>query len=54
MPMKLYCNNKATINITYNLVQHDRTKHVEVDQYFIKEKLNGGMIHMPYILGKCF
>ena len=26
-PMKLYCDNKSTINIAHNPVQHDRTKH---------------------------
>lgn len=29
-PMRLYCDNKTAINIAHNLVQHDRTKHVEV------------------------
>ncbi|RDX79724.1 putative mitochondrial protein, partial [Mucuna pruriens] len=31
-------------------VQHDRTKHIEVDRYFIKEKLDSGLIvtaHIP-------
>ncbi|CAL9017925.1 unnamed protein product [Prunus brigantina] len=30
-PMDLYCDNKAAIAIAHNHVQHDRTKHVEVD-----------------------
>ena len=38
-PMRLYCDNKAAINIAHNLVQHDRTKHVEIDRHFIKERL---------------
>ncbi|KAK2981314.1 hypothetical protein RJ640_007015 [Escallonia rubra] len=42
MPMKLYCDNKATINIANNPVQHDRTKHVEIDRHFIKEKIEAG------------
>ena len=29
-PMKLYCDNKSAINIAHNLVQHDRTKHIEI------------------------
>ena len=37
-PKKLYCDNKAAINIAHNPVQHDRTKHVEVDRHFIKKK----------------
>lgn len=36
----LYYDNKATIVISYNFVRRDRTKHVEVGRYFIKEKLN--------------
>ncbi|RDX74369.1 Copia protein, partial [Mucuna pruriens] len=48
-PIKLYCDNKSTINITHNLVQHDRTKHIEVDRHFIKEKLDNGLICTPYV-----
>ena len=48
-PMKLYCDNKAAISIVHNPVLHDRTKHVEVDKHFIKEKLDSGLICMPYI-----
>jgi hypothetical protein len=35
-PMRLYCNNKAAINIAHNLVQHDRTKYIETHVFFIK------------------
>ena len=47
--MKLNCYNKAAISIVHNPVLHDRTKHVEVDKHFIKEKLDSGLICMPYI-----
>ena len=47
--MKLYCDNKVVINIVHNPIQHDRTKHVEVDRHFIKEKLEGNLICMPYV-----
>ena len=40
MPMKLYYDNKATISIAQNPVQHDRTKHVEIDRHFIEEKID--------------
>ena len=36
---KLYCDDKANISIFENSVQHDNTKHVEIDIHFIKEKL---------------
>lgn len=48
-PMKLYWDNKSTINIFYNSVQHDITKHIKVDRQFIKEKLDSGLICTPYI-----
>ncbi|WMV36910.1 hypothetical protein MTR67_030295 [Solanum verrucosum] len=43
-PMKLFCDNKSAIQIAQNPVQHDRTKHVEVDRHFIKEKLDQKII----------
>lgn len=43
-PMKLFRDNKSAINIANSPVQHDRTKHIEVDRHFIKEKLDTGVI----------
>ena len=47
--MKLFCDNKAACDIAHNPMQHDRTKHVEVDRFFIKEKLDNCGI--PTIFG---
>ncbi|XP_022893597.1 uncharacterized protein LOC111408063 [Olea europaea var. sylvestris] len=49
LPIKLYCDNKAAINISLNPVQHDRAKHVEVDRHFIKEKVEDEIICMTYV-----
>jgi hypothetical protein len=38
--IKIHCDNKVAIVIANNPVQHDRTKHVEVDKHFIKQKLD--------------
>ena len=39
--MLLYYDNQATHEIANNyLVQHDYSKHVELDMHFIKEKLS--------------
>lgn len=48
-PMKLYCDNKSAINIAHNPIQHDRTKHIEIDRHFIKEKLEEGLLCMSYV-----
>ena len=47
--IQLYCDNKAAINISQNPVQHDRTKHVEVDRHFIKEKLDAKIISFSFV-----
>ena len=51
-PMNLFCDNKAAIAIAQNPVQHDHTKHVEVDRHFIKENLDGRIIQFPFIQSK--
>jgi len=47
--MQLYCDNRAAIDISQNPVQHDRTKHVEVDRHFIKEKVDANLISFPFV-----
>nr|GEX88722.1 hypothetical protein [Tanacetum cinerariifolium] len=37
----MYCDSKASIAISCNLVQHSRTKHIDVRYHFIKEKSLG-------------
>ncbi|TYK07542.1 Cysteine-rich RLK (receptor-like protein kinase) 8 [Cucumis melo var. makuwa] len=48
-PLKLFCDNKAAINIANDRVKHDRTKHVEIDWHIIKERLDNRSICIPYI-----
>lgn len=50
--MALYCDGQAACEIADNLVQHDRTKHVEVDHHFLKEKLVEKLIEIPFVRSK--
>ena len=45
----MFCDNKVSCDITYNRVQHDRTKHVEVNRFFIKENLDDKIVELPKI-----
>jgi hypothetical protein len=47
--MKLFCDNKAAIDISHNPLQHDRTKYIEIDRHFIKEKLESRIIATPFV-----
>jgi len=50
--MRLFCVNKAAIQIAQNPVQHDRIKYVEIDRDFIKEKLEAKIVQFPFIKSK--
>lgn len=45
--MQLY--SKVAISITHNPIQHDKTKHIEVDRHFIKEKFQTKQICIPFV-----
>ena len=47
--MNLFCDNKTAIEIAHNPMQHDRTKHVEVDRHFIKQKLEAKIVQFPFV-----
>nr|GEY34993.1 retrovirus-related Pol polyprotein from transposon TNT 1-94 [Tanacetum cinerariifolium] len=45
----MYCDSKAAIAISCNLVQHSRTKHIDVRYHFIKEKVEKGIVKLFFI-----
>nr|GEZ14629.1 ribonuclease H-like domain-containing protein [Tanacetum cinerariifolium] len=39
LPMKAFCDSNSTIKIAANPVFHERTKQLEIDLYFVREKI---------------
>ena len=50
--MMFYCDTKSAISIAHNQTDHGHTKHIEVGRHFIKEKIEEGLVCIPYITSK--
>ncbi|GJS79752.1 hypothetical protein Tco_0729633 [Tanacetum coccineum] len=46
----LYCDSQSAIAISYNPVQHSRTKHIHTRYHFIKEQVEKGIIKLYFII----
>ena len=47
--LTIYCDNTSAINISKNLVQHSRTKHIEIRHHFIRELIEDSILTLEFI-----
>ena len=48
-PPTLWCDNLGALALAFNPVFHARTKHIEVDYHFIREKVVNKDVHTCYL-----
>jgi hypothetical protein len=46
----VFCDNVSSVYMTQNPVHHQRTKHVEIDLHFVRDRVTTGdvrVLHVP-------
>ncbi|GJV43211.1 ribonuclease H-like domain-containing protein [Tanacetum coccineum] len=45
----VYCDNVSAVYLSYNLVQHQRTKHIEIDIHFVQDFVVAGQVRVLHV-----
>nr|GFB66796.1 retrotransposon protein, putative, unclassified [Tanacetum cinerariifolium] len=45
----MYCDNKSTIALCCNNVQHSRLKHIDIKYHFINEQVENGVVELYFV-----
>ncbi len=46
--MVIRCDNQGAISLTKNLMQHVRTKHIDVQHHFVRERVENDEVTFEY------
>jgi len=45
----LHCDNQSALHIASNPIFHERTRHIDINRHFTREKVMGGLIQLSYL-----
>ncbi|GKF07875.1 ribonuclease H-like domain-containing protein [Tanacetum coccineum] len=48
----VYCDNVSVVYLSSNLVQHQRTKHLEIDIHFVRDLVAVGQVRVFHVLSR--
>ncbi|GKF68784.1 ribonuclease H-like domain-containing protein, partial [Tanacetum coccineum] len=45
----VYCDNVSGVYLSSNMVQHQRTKHIEIDIHFVRDLVPAGQVRVLHV-----
>lgn len=48
-PITLLCDNRSAEHIAHNQAYHERTKHLKLDCYYIRENIDSGFVSTSHV-----
>ncbi|XP_071729206.1 uncharacterized mitochondrial protein AtMg00810-like [Rutidosis leptorrhynchoides] len=49
----VYCDNVSSVYLSTNPVQHQRTKHIEIDIHFVRDLVAQGQVRVLHVPSRC-